>query len=84
MFIDHPQAFNKSLQTADDKYFADIYHIAKQKMFALGITHVSGGEHCTYQQSNLFFSYRKASHQVLHEPNLIAKTGRCVSAIYID
>jgi YfiH family protein len=84
IFIDYPQALNKSLQTTNNKYFVDLYHIAKQKMFALGITHVSGGEYCTYQQDNLFFSHRKASHQILHEPNLIAKTGRIVSAIYLD
>lgn len=84
MFIDCPQAFNKNLQAADDKYFANLYYIARQKMLALGITQVFGGEYCTYQQDHLFFSHRKTTHQVLQDSNLLTKTGRIVSAIYLN
>ena len=83
-FIDYPQAFSNNNYTTENKYFANLYHIAKQKMFSLGITQIFGGEYCTYQQANLFFSHRRVTHQVSNGANPIATTGRMVSAIYID
>lgn len=83
-FIDYPQAFNQNFQASDDKYFADLYHIAKQKMLDMGVTQIFGGEYCTYQQDDLFFSHRRASHQAAHNSKFIATTGRIVSAIYLD
>jgi YfiH family protein len=83
-FINYPQAFRINSQNNDEKYFANLYQIAKQKMFALGITQIFGGEYCTYQQHDLFFSHRRASHQVLKKSNPIVATGRMVSAIYLD
>jgi len=83
-FIDYPQAFSNNNQTTEDKYFADLYLIAKQKMFALGITQIFGGKYCTYQQADLFFSHRRATHQASNRANPIATTGRIVSAIYLD
>ncbi|MFT6989782.1 MAG: YfiH family protein [Paraglaciecola sp.] len=82
-FIDYPQAFIDNSQTTDNKYFADLYDIAKQKMFALGITQVFGGEYCTYHQTDLFFSHRWATHQAMSGASHIATTGRMVSAIYL-
>lgn len=81
-FIDYPQAFCANNQTAD-KYFADLYYIARQKMLALGITQIFGGEYCTYQQADLFFSHRRATHQASKNNSCIATTGRMVSAIYL-
>ena len=83
-FIDYPQAFSNNNQTTEDKYFTDLYLIAKQKMFALGITQIFGGEYCTYQQADLFFSHRRTTHQVANGSNSIPTTGRIVSAIYLD
>ena len=83
-FIHYPQAFRQNNHTTEDKYFADLYYIAKQKMLALGITQIFGGEYCTYQQSDLFFSHRRASHQAAIDDIPIATTGRIVSAIYLD
>lgn len=82
-FIDYPQAFSRNNKMPENKYFADLYAIAKQKMMALGIPQVFGGEYCTYQQSELFFSHRRATHQSSSEANHIATTGRIVSAIYL-
>jgi copper oxidase (laccase) domain-containing protein len=53
-------------------------------MFALGITQVFGGDYCTYQQNELFFSHRRATYQNSSESNFAPKTGRMVSAIYFD
>lgn len=41
------------------KYLADLYGIAKARLNTFGVTHVFGGEHCTYRQSTLFYSYRR-------------------------
>lgn len=82
-FIDYPHAFINNKQMAKDKYFADLYLIAKQKMFALGITRIFGGEYCTYQQADLFFSHRRVTHQALNSENDIVTTGRMVSAIHL-
>jgi len=83
-FSDYPQAFSRNSQTTDCKYFADLYVIAKQKMCALGITQVFGGQYCTYEQANLFFSHRRATHLASSKANNIATTGRIISAIYLD
>jgi YfiH family protein len=83
-FADYPQAFSRSSQVVEDKYYANLYQIAEQKMLALGITQVFGGKYCTYQQEDLFFSHRRATHQSSNEPNTAATTGRIVSAIYLD
>lgn len=83
-FIDYPQAFSRNGETTDNKYFADLYAIAKLKMCALGITHIFGGQYCTYQQSDLFFSHRRATHQASSDTKNMATTGRIVSAIYLD
>jgi YfiH family protein len=82
-FINYPQAFRQNNQTTEDKYFADLYYIAKQKMEALGIIPIFGGEYCTYKQADLFFSHRRATHQASNTEIPMATTGRIVSAIYL-
>ncbi len=84
LFLDYPQAFRKNIHSSDDKYFANLYYIAMHKMFGMGITQVFGGDYCTYQQDELFFSHRRAAHQNLSGSNFASKTGRMVSAIYLD
>lgn len=84
MFSDYPQAFSHNNQNTEDKYFANLYYIAKKKMFDVGIPQIFGGEYCTYQQADLFFSHRRATHEVANESNRIPTTGRIVSAIYLD
>ncbi|WP_339723963.1 peptidoglycan editing factor PgeF [uncultured Paraglaciecola sp.] len=84
IFSDYPQAFRQNQQTSEQKYFADLYHIAKQKMLALGITHIFGGEYCTYKQEDLFFSHRRITHQAANREMPTATTGRIVSAIYLS
>lgn len=54
------------------KYFGDLYHIARQRLNALGIREISGGEHCTFHDAAQFFSYRRDN-----------QTGRMGSVIWI-
>lgn len=74
-FTDYPEAFNRGKQPG--KYMADLYQIAREKLTAGGVNDIYGGNHCTYAQSELFFSHRRSTQQGL------IHTGRMVSAIYL-
>lgn len=43
----------------EGKCHADIYLLARQRLHALGITRVYGGQHCTFTDREHFFSYRR-------------------------
>lgn len=59
-FIAHdPQAKQAFAAAADGKWMADIYWLACQRLQALGITQIYGGNHCTYRDQERFFSYRR-------------------------
>lgn len=64
------QAFR---QTDDTHYLADIYLLAKQRLSALGICEVFGGDLCTASDNQQFFSYRRDG-----------ITGRMASMIWIS
>ncbi|MBF0751352.1 MULTISPECIES: peptidoglycan editing factor PgeF [unclassified Pasteurella] len=55
------------------KYFGNLYQIAIQRLNKLGIVEISGGEHCTFYEKELFFSYRREG-----------KTGRMASVIWFE
>lgn len=57
----------------EQKYLADLYLLAKQRLQRLGISQIYGGQYCTYQQNDLFFSYRREK-----------QTGRMASMIWIE
>lgn len=44
-----------------DKWFADLYHLATQRLQTGGVDQIYGGEYCTYDQPELFFSHRRAA-----------------------
>ena len=55
------------------KFLCDMYSIARQRLRAVGVTDVSGGEYCTFNQSDLFFSHRRES-----------ITGRMAAFVWIE
>ncbi len=57
----------------NQKFMADIYAIARRSLSTLGVEHISGGTHCTYSESNTFYSYRRES-----------KTGRMVTLAWMQ
>jgi len=54
-------------------FYADIYALARAELNALGVTHIYGGDACTYAQADQFFSYRRDK-----------VTGRMASLIWLE
>ena len=52
----HVNAFD---QISTFKHLANIYQIAKNILSSNGVNQISGGEHCTYEEEDKFFSYRR-------------------------
>jgi copper oxidase (laccase) domain-containing protein len=53
------QASEAFLPGAEGKWMADIYLLAHQRLHALGVSRVYGGEYCTFSDPAQFFSYRR-------------------------
>ena len=54
-------------------FMADIYHLARQRLRAAGVTAIYGGDECTLSDANRFFSYRRDGN-----------TGRMASLIWLE
>jgi YfiH family protein len=64
------QAFKPSI---NNRWLANIYLLAKQRLTKCDVTAIYGGEYCTYSDSGRFFSYRRDK-----------QTGRMASLIWMD
>lgn len=42
-----------------NKYLANLYMLATQRLNQYGVTQISGGEYCTFTEKEKFFSYRR-------------------------
>lgn len=59
-FIDgRPEAAGAFRAHRPGKYLADLYALARQRLAAAGVGHVSGGGSCTLREAERFFSYRR-------------------------
>jgi polyphenol oxidase len=73
-FLQHDLAAASAFQQgAGDRWLADIYQLARQRLQALGVAQVYGGGDCTVTDAARFFSYRRDG-----------ETGRMAALIWID
>lgn len=59
--------------TANNKWLADLYTLAKQRLHHAGVINIYGGDFCTFSDSQRFFSHRRDQ----------GKTGRMASLIWL-
>ena len=57
-----------------DRWHGDLYLLARQRLQAAGISAIHGGEFCTYQQADTFYSYRRDGKE----------SGRLASVIWLQ
>lgn len=58
-FIANDRDADKAFVASGDKFFADLYLLARLRLNKVGITHIYGGEHCTHSEPKQFFSFRR-------------------------
>lgn len=58
-FMARDVAADSAFRPVGDKYYTDIYQLARQRLARLGITRVYGGDRCTLSEKGDFFSYRR-------------------------
>lgn len=68
-----PDAESAFVSTRPGHWLMDIYQLARQRLQAAGLHHVSGGEFCTFTDSQRFYSYRRDG-----------VTGRMASLIWLQ
>jgi len=68
----YQQAEQHFKHQGNNKYHADLYGLAKDQLINLGVTAIYGGELCSYEQGDKFYSYRRDG-----------VTGRMASLIWI-
>lgn len=73
IFTDHDPAAKQAFTKIDNnKWLADIYLLATQRLNKLGVYDIYGGDFCTYTDQHDFYSYRRED-----------LTGRMASLIWI-
>lgn len=74
-FIAYDAQASEAFIADGDKWLADLYLLARQRLQALKINTVDiyGGDYCTFREADLFFSYRRDG-----------QTGRQASLIYLE
>ena len=59
LYLSKNSNFSRSFSFYRDKYYLDLYDAAKVILESLNITLISGGDRCTFKESDVFFSYRR-------------------------
>ncbi|URQ60108.1 purine nucleoside phosphorylase YfiH [Pantoea alhagi] len=71
-FMAHDPAAAGAFRAAGDKFYADLWQLARQRLAAQGVASVSGGGRCAWHDSAHFFSWRRSG-----------TTGRMASLIWL-
>lgn len=72
-FIAHDANAASAFQPQGERWHANLYQLARQRLATQGITEVYGGEHCTYTDRERFYSYRRDG-----------RTGRMATMIWMS
>ena len=48
-----------SFRPSGDRWLADLYQLARQRLARAGVHNVHGGDFCTYTEGDRFFSHRR-------------------------
>ncbi len=74
-FLAHDIRASNAFQpgTQNGKWLANLYQLARQRLEACGVTRIYGGEHCTFTQTETFFSFRRDG-----------QTGRMANLIWLE
>lgn len=68
-----PGAVQAFMPHTPGKFFADLYLLARQRLRKTGIMSVHGGQFCTFEENDRFYSYRRDG-----------PTGRMASLVWIE
>ncbi len=74
IFVAHdPAAESAFVALKPGKWLCDLYLLARQRLAAAGVTKVYGGNFCTFNEAERFYSYRRDQ-----------QTGRMATLIWLD
>ena len=59
MYLSKNISFARSFSFDRDKYYLDLYDAAKVILEFFNIKFITGGDRCTFKESDVFFSYRR-------------------------
>jgi len=72
-FMAHDDKAKLAFTEHNDRYLADLQQLAKLRLAPLNVAEISVSEHCTFNEADDFYSYRRDG-----------KTGRMATLIWID
>lgn len=58
-FMAHDELAEQAFRPVGEKYFADIWLLARQRLQAAGVRSISGEQRCTWHENDDFFSFRR-------------------------
>ncbi|WP_024871543.1 peptidoglycan editing factor PgeF [Tolumonas lignilytica] len=58
-FVAHDPHANAAFVAKNDKWFADLFMLARQRISVAGVTAIYGGNQCTFSDAKRFYSYRR-------------------------
>ena len=58
-YLSKNKNFENSFAYLNNKYYLDLYDAARVVLKSFGVSLISGGDRCTYKESDQYFSYRR-------------------------
>jgi YfiH family protein len=58
-YLSKNKNFKNSFVYLNNKYYLDLYDAARVVLKSLGVASISGGDRCSYKESDQYFSYRR-------------------------